>query len=591
MAVGERIAVTATAYSHSKEPVRLGELAATGTRSELPSVANELARRLVAMIHSAPAERLIRSAALTTQSITALRAYLEGEHHLQRAEFGPAVEAFKRATMEDTTFALGFYRFSIAADWASHPQFPTSALNRALELAARLPEHDQLLVRALAAWRRGHGAEAVGLYRTVVSQYPDDAEAWYQLGEAIYHAGPALGQSVLDARPAFERALQFKPGARESLVHLVRLAAKAKDRVAVDSLVRRVAAMDTTRDVTELRLFRALVLGQPDSAARFLDSLANSADEAVLSAAWRAGVFAEEFDGAMKLARLLISPSRDPGYQATGHWYVASLDLARGRWRSAKATLAPAWGSTMPNGASSDGARAVDVRPGSVDVLHAGHLGLMASLPLLKLEPNELEHVQERVSAWTNPPPHLADWTNLWEPRLKDFVLGILSARAGDTIAVKRYASRLEEIRADASVGTMAHIASLTLRAEVARLGGRPAEALSLLESAPGGGSLATIVGSRAYDRFLRAELLRELGRDDEALRWYGTQGQSIVPDLIYLAPAELRQAQIHERRGNRARAAAHYRRFVELWGEADAELQPIVIDARRRLSALVQER
>lgn len=98
---------------------------------------------------------------------------------------------------------------------------------------------------------------------------------------------------------------------------------------------------------------------------------------------------------------------------------------------------------------------------------------------------------------------------------------------------------------------------------------------------------MASVLGSRAYDRFLRAELLRELGRNDEALGWYATQGQTIVPGLIYLAPAELRQAQICERLGDRARAARHYRRFIELWHDADAELQPVVADARRRLNRL----
>ena len=585
---GERLTVTATAYRHGSPPVRIGELVATGQREDLSSIANELARRLVLTMHSAPTERLIRSAALTTRSMAVLRAYLNGEHHLQRAEFGPAVEAFRRATIEDTAFALGFYRLSIAADWASHPHFPTSALNRAVELVGSLPEHDQLLVRALAAWRRGRGAEATGLYRMVVSLYPDDSEAWYQLGEAIYHAGPGFGQSVLDARQPFERALHFRPGARESLVHLIRLAAKAKDRAGVDSLVRRVAAMDSTRDVTELRLFRARVLGHSDSAKRYLDSLANSPDEAVLSAAWRAGVFAEDFEGAATLSRLLIAPSRDPLYQATGRWYVAALDLAGGRWKSARAILAPGWSLATPNDDSADGSKAAtDLRPGSIDALHAGHLGLMAAMPLLPLSSAEMAAVRARVSAWPDPPPYLANWTNVWQPRLRDYVLGMLSARAGDTTGVKQHAARLEALRSDTVVGGIAQITALTLRAEVARAAGKRPEAIALLESAPSGGGMSSIVGSRAYDRFLRAELLRELGRDDEALRWYATQGQTIVPELIYLAPAELRQAQIHERLGDRARAAGHYRRFIELWGGADPDLQPLVADARRRLGVL----
>lgn len=55
----------------------------------------------------------------------------------------------------------------------------------------------------------------------------------------------------------------------------------------------------------------------------------------------------------------------------------------------------------------------------------------------------------------------------------------------------------------------------------------------------------------------------------------------------MYLAPAEARQAEICERLGDPEAAIAHYRRFLELWHDADPELGPWIAHARARLQAL----
>ncbi len=90
---------------------------------------------------------------------------------------------------------------------------------------------------------------------------------------------------------------------------------------------------------------------------------------------------------------------------------------------------------------------------------------------------------------------------------------------------------------------------------------------------------------SEAYDRYFRAELLQRLARNDEALGWYGSIAERAAYELVYLAPAHRREAEIYARRGQRDLAARHYRRFIELWSTADPELQPAVAEARSRLA------
>jgi len=48
-----------------------------------------------------------------------------------------------------------------------------------------------------------------------------------------------------------------------------------------------------------------------------------------------------------------------------------------------------------------------------------------------------------------------------------------------------------------------------------------------------------------------------------------------------------LKQAEIYERRGDRAKAAQHYASFIALWKDCDPELRPVVAEAERRLGRL----
>ena len=92
---------------------------------------------------------------------------------------------------------------------------------------------------------------------------------------------------------------------------------------------------------------------------------------------------------------------------------------------------------------------------------------------------------------------------------------------------------------------------------------------------------------SEAYERFTRAELLYELGRYPEALGWFDHLVESSVFEFVYLPLSHLRRAEIRNRLGDSKNAAASYRAFIDLWGDCDPELQPMVELAKRRLDGL----
>jgi serine/threonine-protein kinase len=59
------------------------------------------------------------------------------------------------------------------------------------------------------------------------------------------------------------------------------------------------------------------------------------------------------------------------------------------------------------------------------------------------------------------------------------------------------------------------------------------------------------------------------------------------APDPLYLAWAHERLGQLYEANGNSAKAVAHDRAFIELWKNADSELQPRVVEAQKRLARI----
>ena len=60
-----------------------------------------------------------------------------------------------------------------------------------------------------------------------------------------------------------------------------------------------------------------------------------------------------------------------------------------------------------------------------------------------------------------------------------------------------------------------------------------------------------------------------------------------IRADSLYLAPIAKRLGELYEARGDRARAAAYYQKFVDEWKDADPVLQPLVREVRRELALL----
>jgi serine/threonine-protein kinase len=211
-AAGPRLRIHAEVVATSSDASPpLSRATVEGDSAELFSLVDRLAAELLAERPQGPGFRLLRTAAFTTRSLSALKAYLKAEQHFRAVRPDSAIAGFRAAVDSDTAFALAAYRLSVAALWGNRAAQIDPALDRALRLADRLPPRDRALVGALDAFRRGTPDTAERRYRSILSDYPDDLEASAELGLLLFNYQPLRGRPRVEGGQTFQRVVELDP--------------------------------------------------------------------------------------------------------------------------------------------------------------------------------------------------------------------------------------------------------------------------------------------------------------------------------------------------------------------------------------------
>ncbi len=455
---GGRVRIGASVYDRERggEGGALASGTVEGSGNQLFALVDGLATQLLGEAIKGPSSRVTRVASVTTASLAAYKAYLDGEAAFRAGRADSAVTAFQRAIALDTAFALAYYRLSVAAEWATQAALAAQAAEQAVQHSARLADHDRLLLRALLATRRGAGLEAEGLYRTILGTYPDDLEAWIQLGEVLFHYGPLQGRPIAESRAAFERVLYFDPAYVSAMVHLARIAASEGRLKAVDSLVGLIHTLSPASDRDlEMRVLRAYAVGDAAGQQRVQGELARARDDNLTLTVWDLAAFLGDWDGAEALARLLTDPARSGEVRANGHLTLAYLALARGKLGAARAEVGRA--------AAADSVRALEY--GTLLELAPFATPRRSALETAR---RALERLDARaVPASAEPTVYFSAHDGI-HGVLRGYLLGVVSARLGDAAAAERYAAELaRETGPRAAVGLPRDF-GLAIRAEVA---------------------------------------------------------------------------------------------------------------------------
>lgn len=571
---GERLRVHASLYDRRTEDKLLAQSSREGAAAQLFEIVDGVAADLLVASRRVADGRMSQSAALTTRSLPAFKAYLEGERAFQTGDLSRSADALRRAVAIDSTFALASYRLSIVVDakngvWTEIQE----SAERALRHAKRLSERDHLLLEAHLASVADDVDGAERRYRAILKRHPDELEAWYRLAEVIFHQNATTGRPLTEARAPFQRLLRLDPTNRVALQHLARIAAVERRTGELDTLYRRIVALGITpAEEAETRALLVFTGGTPVERERFHDEFATARPRAFGLSSWVTAIFARDL---VATERMMRASMRTPSERASSHAGIARVHAVRGRMDSAAAQL-----------------RELE-RLDPTLALEQG--AFFAILPFRTLPDSALRAWRARVAAWRPPradPGTMTtnDISGPWRPHIRLYLLGQLDALLRDTMAVRIDADSLElmDVPALPDATLFARELSASVRAHSLWRQGKTDAALRLLEGTrqarpyPYRGS-----ATRTQARYVRAELLYESERFSDALLWYGTFEYTSLAQLGFATPAHLRRGQIYERLGDPPRAAAHYRQFLALWQAADVEFRPMTAMAAERLRQL----
>ena len=271
----DRIVITASLLGSARGD-SIARLSVEGPPDSLAWLVDRLAARLLA---ETSAEGAGRSASLTSTSLPALRAYLDGQSKMRRVDVVGAAKDFERALDADSTFALAALGLRMASSWYGDATLQQRGLDIAWRERARLSQRDQSLLLAVAGPRYPEPPTAQELLEArerYLSVAPDRADAWYLLGDHVFHYGWVLNVPNPEERAleSFRRASEIDSSYVVGYLHALPLSLSLGDTAGARRFERLRLESDTSRAWYALhRWQKAYTLGDSARGRAIADSI------------------------------------------------------------------------------------------------------------------------------------------------------------------------------------------------------------------------------------------------------------------------------------------------------------------------------
>jgi tetratricopeptide (TPR) repeat protein len=511
--------------------INLRESAADSTRvlETIDRLSRRMRERMGESLGSIRASAPLERA--TTTSLEALRKYSQALTAIDTGDQDLGQSLLREAIDIDSTFAMAWRKLSVLHDSMGDDAAAREAATRAYELRDMLTDRERYITIGTYHWRVTNDVDAgITAYRSLLDQYPNDSWALNNLALLYYDQGNMDGAMEL-----LERAIQLDTYSPNAYINLAGglhwLGARDSAHAVIDQL-------------------EAKFPGQP---------WVHRVRSGLLSAEW-------DYEAAQAEVDLLMRSGSTSGRrwalqnQAVIDLAEGKLTLAQRRWQDSRPAEDPialaswqAWAELQVRQQRVSAARILD-----------DALGRTAALDTID---GSLDRAFFFAAAGR--PDDARRWL------------------AAERRASNRYSSQPAPLRA----GEGGWFEGLVAIGE-----GRFSDAVSALRQAevdydsfyPDFGTrLLSWDLARAFDgagmadsAIARYEMALEYGDYLEIHR----QAREYPITLIRLAER-------YDERGDLERAAGYYARFVELWAEADPDLQPRVEAARLRLDEIVRER
>ncbi|HEU5170107.1 MAG TPA: protein kinase [Gemmatimonadales bacterium] len=470
---------------------------------------------------------------VTTGSLAALRKYSEAVRLDDLGRSEEAVPVLEEAIALDTGFAMAYRKLAVALSKSGGSQHRiTTAATQAYQRRDRLPDVER------------------------------------ELTTAYYHTNADYDETK--AAAAYRSALTLDPDNGVALNNLSIILQEQRRYAAAESLATRAIQIEKSVPYFDNALASQIAQGRFTEARATLEALKRALPEspATFYGAWMLAAAERKHAEAERVLEAMREQERaSPSLQAFASWGLALLAEQRGRIGEAARHLRAFMAQSEARGETGEYLR------GATD------------LALLELQyRNRPEEALAIVSQALARRP-LDSIPAMNRPYLS---LAVVQARAGRPQQARRYL-REYETAVPAGVRRAARWQGWVY-GEVAEAEGRPREAMEAYRRVYEENGICGICGlfelARVHDRqgdLDSARVILERSVDTPTMfRW--------LEDPHSLAPSYKRLGELYEAKGDRKKAADWYARFVELWKDADPELQPGVREVRQRLARLAQE-
>jgi len=477
---------------------------------------------------------------VTTRSTVALRRLLEGGRANDVGDVGRAISLLEEAVAEDSGFAMAWRKLGVVLhNTGRDRERRDSALSQAMRLGDRLTERERYLTEGTYYQLvEDDDQAAIAAYRSVLDKYPDDRIALNNL--ANLYGG--LGRE--------EEALELR-------LHSVALG----------------HAPAVTYQGTISSLYR---LGAADSARQVLEMYAEEYPDQPVMLRFRAALASAtgEYDSAQATLEYLRSSQRgSPQWEMLAAFELSNVAAVRGKIDEARRQVLAGRAKAEQLGLTWTREQPRDVWVGQIEAW------------VLLLFGNDPEAAVRKMDAALRALP-----SDSLDPEDRQYLgSAVFYARAGRPERAREFMAAYEaevdaETREDEVEGWH------NTRGEIALAEGAYSEAIAEFKLFREGATGCVMCGL-----FELAEAFDRAGQADSAQAYY--ERYLDAPQLFRggndngnLWRTLRRLGELYEERGDTAQAVEYYNRFVDLWNDADPELQPIVRDVRERLARLVGE-
>lgn len=504
-----------------------------------------------------PAAAPVSVADMTTSSAEAYRLYLEGMEFVWRNLKGPFTEKFQQILEIDSTMAMAAFRLAAPNNFFLDQPTRANYIKQAMRHADRVTERDRHMIRAVYAWYHGTAAEAFHELETVVDRAPDDKEAWFLLAGLQWQMTGDLDKAVDAAKRVVAIDPRFKLGYNQLAYIYMTRGEYEKALESVEQYIR-VAPDEPNPYDTQAEIYGAM--GRLDDAIRsYRKALAIKPDFGWAPMRLSAMLNFNREDDAGLSVIVSLENSDDQKLRAMGRFGRPAMAAIHGQFRTAIKRM--------------DAAITADETEGVTGVFYATKIWQKACWQSAIGENEAALSTGRRAAA--------ADQFYGLNTIGNDASIIELLCRAGK---IDEARARFEAIEMDPAR------TPLEERCHYAFGRGIIAFETGDYDGACAAFDQAAAWGQDFYYKAMRARAYYLAGRMNESAAAFDSVVHAYSP---YRLRAITLSSQVHyyaglayEATGQRQKARAEYEEFLDLYRNADPEIQ-IVDDARQRLEKL----